>query len=139
MEDNQMTNDAPADSQDETPVAESTDAPAAAEAPKQNRQESPEAKLFVGGISWGTTDEGLRAAFEQFGTVASAEVIRERATGRSKGFGFVVMGSSEEAQAAVDKMNGQMLDGRQVTVNIARPKTESRDNNRGDRDSHRRF
>ncbi|HUD20942.1 MAG TPA: RNA-binding protein [Candidatus Saccharimonadales bacterium] len=81
-------------------------------------------KLFVGGIAWAATDESLKSAFAAFGTVESAEVVRDRMSGRSKGFGFVVMSTPEEAQAAVDKMNGQMLDGRPVTVNIARPKTE---------------
>lgn len=109
------------------PVAEvSEEAPAEAgtPAPQASNEDSSKRKLFVGGISWGTTDEGLKAAFEAIGKVESAEVIREKMTGRSKGFGFVVMGSVADANAAVEKMNGQMLDGRQVTVNIARPKTE---------------
>ena len=81
--------------------------------------------LFVAGIAWSTTDEGLMAFFEQCGTVVSAKVIRERETGRSKGFGFVEMSSEEEANAAIEILNGKELDGRAITVNIARPK-ESR-------------
>lgn len=112
------------DKADDT-AEEQTPAPVAdADASTPKTEETPESKLFVGGLSWGTTDEALKAAFEAFGTVVSAEVIKDKMTGRSKGFGFVVMGSPEEAQAAVEKLNGQMLDGRQVTVNVARPKTD---------------
>lgn len=82
--------------------------------------------LFVAGIAWTTTDEGLKAFFEQCGTVLSAKVIRDRETNRSKGFGFVEMSTEEEANAAIDILNGKELDGREITVNIARPK-ENRD------------
>lgn len=78
-------------------------------------------KLFVGGISWGTTDQALRDAFSQAGAVASAQVIIDKMTGRSKGFGFVEMESDSEAQAAIEMWNGKELDGRVVTVNEARP------------------
>ena len=78
-------------------------------------------KLFVGGISWGTTDQGLRDAFSQAGMVASAQVIIDKMTGRSKGFGFVEMETDAEAQAAIDMWNGKELDGRAITVNEARP------------------
>lgn len=81
--------------------------------------------LFVGGISWGTTDTTLREAFEQAGTVTSAVIIKDRATGRSKGFGFVEMSSNEEAQAAIEMWNGKELDGRTVAVNEARPREEA--------------
>ena len=118
--------DAADDSVVDAPVADTNTDEAPKAAPARGGEDT-DSKLFVGGISWGTTDEGLKAAFEAFGTVVSAEVIREKMTGRSKGFGFVVMGSSAEANAAVEKMNGQTLDGRQVTVNIARPKSENRD------------
>lgn len=125
--DDSATTDAPvADSTNSSADMSTDEAPKAAAAPRGG-DDNTDSKLFVGGISWGTTDEGLKAAFEPFGSVTSAEVIREKMTGRSKGFGFVVMGSAAEANAAVEKMNGQTLDGRQVTVNIARPKTESRD------------
>lgn len=125
-----VADDAAASDEAAPAEAMSEDAPAekpASSAPQSGDQDDSKRKLFVGGISWGTTDEGLKAAFAEIGTVVSAEVIREKMTGRSKGFGFVVMGSDADANAAVEKMNGQMLDGRQVTVNIARPKTESRD------------
>ena len=79
-------------------------------------------KLFVGGLAWATTDDTLRAAFEQAGTVDSAVVISDRATGRSKGFGFVEMTSDEEAQAAIEMWHEKELDGRTVIVNEARPR-----------------
>ena len=76
-------------------------------------------KLFVGGLSWGTTDDGLRAAFEEFGEVTDAKVITERETGRSRGFGFVTYGTAEDAQAALNGMNGAELDGRTIRVDLA--------------------
>jgi RNA recognition motif-containing protein len=78
-------------------------------------------KLFVGGLSWNTTDDTLKAAFAGVGTVVSATVITDKFSGRSKGFGFVEMASEEEAKAAVEKLNGQEIDGRKVAVNEARP------------------
>jgi len=78
-------------------------------------------KLFVGGLSWGTTDDKLRDLFAQAGTVVSATVITDKYTGKSKGFGFVEFASDEEAKAAVDKFNGTEFDGRTITVNEARP------------------
>ncbi len=81
-------------------------------------------RLFVGGLSWDTSDETLRAHFEQVGTVQSAEVAKDRYTGRSKGFGFVEMGSDEEAKQAIQELSGKELDGRQVTVDAARPPRE---------------
>ncbi len=86
-----------------------------------NTQEN-KAKLYVGNLSYNTTDASLRTAFEQAGTVASASVIMDRATGQSKGFGFVEMGSPEEAQAAIQLWNEKDLDGRTIRVNEARPK-----------------
>lgn len=90
-------------------------------------------RLFVGNLSWDTTDESLRAAFAEVGTVESASVITDRMSGRSKGFGFVEMSNDEEAVKAVEMLNGKAVDGRPVTVNEARPMTErserpSRDN-----------
>ncbi len=79
------------------------------------------AKLFVGGLSWDTTDDSLREFFTQAGTVVSASVIMDKYTGKSRGFGFVEMGSDAEAQDAVQKLNGQSLDGRTIVVNEARP------------------
>lgn len=81
-------------------------------------------KLFVGGLAWATTDDGLRAAFEQFGTVESAAVITDKFSGKSKGFGFVEMSSDDEATKAIDGLNGKELDGRSVTVSEARPMAE---------------
>ncbi len=81
-------------------------------------------KLFVGGLPFSTTDEELAEAFSQFGTVASAKVITDRDTGRSKGFGFVEFESDDEGKAAEAGMNGKELGGRTVTVNEARPREE---------------
>ncbi len=79
-------------------------------------------KLFVGGLSWGTDDHALRAAFEQHGTVTEAKVITDRETGRSRGFGFVTYTAAEEAQAAIAERDGTDLDGRTIRVNIAENK-----------------
>jgi len=81
-------------------------------------------KLYVGNLSYGTTDESLQEVFEKAGTVESAMVIKDKMTGRSKGFGFVEMGSDEEAQKAIDMFNGKELDGRPLVVNEARPREE---------------
>ena len=81
-------------------------------------------KLYVGGLSWGTDDNALNEAFAQAGTVVSAEVKKERDTGRSRGFGFVEMATDEEAQAAIAMWHEKELDGRTLTVNEARPMEE---------------
>ena len=78
-------------------------------------------KLYVGNLPYTVRDEDLQQSFGQFGSVTSAKVMMERDTGRSKGFGFVEMGSDAEAQAAIGGMNGQSLGGRSITVNEARP------------------
>ena len=78
-------------------------------------------KLYVGNLPYSVRDNDLEQAFSQFGAVTSAKVMMERDTGRSKGFGFVEMGSDAEAQAAINGMNGQPLGGRSVVVNEARP------------------
>ena len=78
-------------------------------------------KLYVGNLAYSIRDNDLEQAFSQFGAVTSAKVMMERDTGRSKGFGFVEMGSDAEAQAAINGMNGQPLGGRSVVVNEARP------------------
>ncbi|MGU3628284.1 RNA-binding protein [Comamonas testosteroni] len=78
-------------------------------------------KLYVGNLPYGVRDNDLEQAFGQFGAVASARVMMERDTGRSKGFGFVEMASEAEAQAAIQGMNGQPLGGRSLVVNEARP------------------
>jgi RNA recognition motif-containing protein len=78
-------------------------------------------KLYVGNLPYSVRDNDLEQAFGQFGAVTSAKVMMERDTGRSKGFGFVEMGSDAEAQAAINGMNGQPLGGRSIVVNEARP------------------
>ena len=78
-------------------------------------------KLYVGNLSYSIRDNDLQQAFGEYGAVTSAKVMMERETGRSKGFGFVEMGSDAEALAAIEGMNGQQLDGRALTVNEARP------------------
>jgi RNA recognition motif-containing protein len=78
-------------------------------------------KLYVGGIAYRTTQDDLRQAFEAAGAVASASIIMDRETGRSKGFGFVEMESDDDALKAIDMFNGKEIDGRRVTVNEARP------------------
>lgn len=78
-------------------------------------------KLFVGGLSWDTTEDSLRNFFSQAGNVVSAKVITDKFSGKSRGFGFVEMGSEQETKEAITKLNGQTLDGRTITVNEARP------------------
>lgn len=79
-------------------------------------------KLYVGNLSYSMTSDDLRETFGAHGTVQSADVISDRDSGRSKGFGFVEMSSDEEAEAAIKALNGQDVQGRQLTVSIARPK-----------------
>ncbi|PPE67415.1 RNA recognition motif domain-containing protein [Caldimonas caldifontis] len=79
-------------------------------------------KLYVGNLAYSVRDEDLNEAFSQFGAVTSAKVMMDRDTGRSKGFGFVEMGSDAEAQSAINGMNGQALSGRAIVVNEARPR-----------------
>ena len=81
-------------------------------------------KLYVGNLSFKTTGDDLRAHFSQAGTVESASIIEDRETGRSRGFGFVEMATAEDAAAAIEKFNGKELDGRALTVNEAKPKTD---------------
>ncbi len=82
-------------------------------------------KLYVGNLNYNTTSSDLEQLFASHGTVQSAEVIADRDTGRSKGFGFVQMASDAEAQAAIGALNGQAIDGRALTVNEAKPKEKS--------------
>jgi RNA recognition motif-containing protein len=79
-------------------------------------------RLFVGGLSWDTSDESLRAAFEAIGPVQSAEVARDRYTGKSKGFGFVEMENEADARKAIQELSGKELDGRSINVDEARPR-----------------
>lgn len=81
-------------------------------------------KLYVGGVSYGTTEDGLRDAFAQSGNVTSAKIILDKMTGRSRGFAFVEMSTDDEAKKAVEMWNGKELDGRTLTVNEARPLEE---------------
>ena len=81
-------------------------------------------KLYVGNLAYGVRDDELQQAFGEFGTVTSAKVMMDRDTGRSKGFGFVEMGTDAEAQAAIEGMNGQSMSGRAIVVNEARPREE---------------
>lgn len=88
-------------------------------------------RLYVGNLSYDTGNAELERMFSQFGTVRSAEVISERGTGRSKGFGFVEMSSDEEAQAAISALDGKESGGRRLTVNEARAREERADRGRG--------
>jgi RNA recognition motif-containing protein len=90
-------------------------------------------KLFVGNLSFNTTENDLQDAFAAHGTVTEANLMMDRATGRPRGFAFVTMGSPEEAQKAIEAMNGATLDGRNLTVNEARPRED-----RGGREGHGR-
>src|ERR1700678_2526836 len=81
-------------------------------------------KLFVGNLSFNTTENELQDAFAAFGTVTEANLMMDRMTNRPRGFGFVTMSSAEEAQKAIDGLNGKSLDGRALTVNVAKPREE---------------
>lgn len=84
-------------------------------------------KLFVGGLAWATNDDSLKNFFSSVGTIVSAQVIVDKFTGKSKGFGFVEMSSEKEAEEAKAKLNGQALDGRNVSVSDARPQQPRED------------
>jgi RNA recognition motif-containing protein len=89
-------------------------------------------KLYVGNLSYSTTEDDLRALFTEAGTIDSVDLIKDRNTGQSKGFAFVEMSSRDEAQTAIDMFNGKDLNERALTVNIAKPRKERRDfGNRG--------
>ncbi len=81
-------------------------------------------KLFVGGISWDTTEDGLRDAFSKFGELQEVKIIKDRDTGRSRGFGFITYSQSEDASAAIADMDGTELDGRTIKVNEARDRND---------------
>ena len=95
-------------------------------------------KLYVGNLSTNTTENDLQDAFAAHGTVMEANLMTDRDTGRPRGFAFVTMGSAEEAQNAITALNGAELDGRNLTVNEARPKTERSSGGNGGRDFSRR-
>jgi len=92
-------------------------------------------KLFVGGLSYDTSEDALKETFSKIGAVESAIIIKDKMSGRSKGFGFVEMTNDEEAQKAIETLNGTELEGRKMTVNVARPMEERprRDFDRGSR------
>ncbi len=88
------------------------------------KEKKMETKLYVGNLSYDTTENGLRTAFAQSGTVVSVDMIKDRDTGRMKGFAFVTMGNQEEAETAIKALNEKMLDDRAIKVNIAKPREE---------------
>ena len=88
-------------------------------------------KLFVGGLSFNTTENDLQDAFAAHGTVTEVNIIMDRTTGKAKGFGFVTMSTGEEAEKAIQGLNGKVLDGRDLVVNIARPREERTGGGRG--------
>jgi RNA recognition motif-containing protein len=90
-------------------------------------------KLFVGNLSFNTTENDLQDAFAAHGTVVEANLMMDRMTGRPRGFGFITMGSAEEAEKAIQAMNGAQLDGRALTVNVARPREERPSGGGGER------
>jgi len=94
--------------------------------------------IYVGNLSFDSTDEDLRQAFEAYGTVESAQVIRDRASGRSRGFGFVEMPEKEEALAAIEGLNDTELQGRNLRVNEAKPREDRGGGGRGGRRGGRR-
>ena len=96
-------------------------------------------KLYVGNLGWGVNDDQLRELFAPYGTVQLAQVIMDRETGRSKGFGFVEMTTDQEAAAAISGMNGQMVENRALTVNEARPKEDRGGGGRGGYGGGRRY
>jgi len=81
-------------------------------------------KLFVGNLSFNTTENDLQDAFAAHGTVVETNLMMDRETGRPRGFGFITMSSAEEAQKAIDALNGKSIDGRALTVNVAKPREE---------------
>jgi RNA recognition motif-containing protein len=90
----------------------------------QKKEKEMESKLYVGNLSYDTTEDGLRSKFAEAGTVVSVEMIKDRDTGRMKGFAFITMSTQEEAENAIKLLNGKMLDNREIKVNIARPREE---------------
>jgi len=83
-----------------------------------------DAKLYVGNLSYDTTEDGLRTKFAEAGTVVSVDMIKDRDTGQMKGFAFITMNNQEEAENAIRMFNGKMLDSREIKVNIARPRED---------------
>ena len=96
-------------------------------------------KLFVGNLSFNTTENDLQDAFAAHGTVLETNLMMDRATGRARGFGFVTMSTDEEAQKAMTAMNGAAMDGRNLTVNVARPREERPGGGGGNRGGQRAY
>jgi RNA recognition motif-containing protein len=96
-------------------------------------------KLYVGNLSFNTTENDLQDTFAAHGVVTEANLITDRETGRARGFGFVTMSSEEEANKAVEALNGAQLDGRALTVNIARPREEKSGSSGGSRGPRREY
>ena len=90
-------------------------------------------KLFVGGLSWDTTEDSLRTLFSTIGTIASVAIITDKFSGRSRGFGFVEMANPDDAQKAIAELNGKQLDGRTIVVNEAKPMPQRDDRGFGGR------
>lgn len=95
--------------------------------------------IYVGNLSYEVTEDDLRTAFESFGKVESANIIQDKYSGKSKGFGFIEMPSAEEAKSAIDGLNGKELKGRNLNVNEARPRSESRSDRGGRGDGGYRY
>ena len=95
--------------------------------------------IYVGNLSYEVTEEDLRTAFESFGKVESANIIQDKYSGKSKGFGFIEMPSAEEAKSAIEGLNGKELKGRNLNVNEARPRSESRSDRGGRGDGGYRY
>src|SRR3954464_4350270 len=96
-------------------------------------------KLFVGNLSFNTTENDLQDAFAAHGTVVEANLMMDRETGRPRGFGFITMSTPEEAQAAISGLNGKEIDGRALTVNVAKPREERSGGGRGFGGSRREY
>ena len=95
--------------------------------------------IYVGSLPYNLTEEELKQAFQSFGSVESVNIVKDKFTGKSKGFGFVQMPAEAEAQAAIDGLNGKEFKGRTLSVNKARPKSEGRPRNQGGVGAGRRF
>lgn len=95
-------------------------------------------QIYVGNLSYGTSDESLKDLFEQFGEVASAKIIMDRETNRPKGFGFVTMDDDASAQEAIEALNGKDFDGRALRINEAKPKENTNGRGRDNRNSNSR-
>ncbi|MCB9641277.1 MAG: RNA-binding protein [Myxococcales bacterium] len=95
-------------------------------------------KIFVGGLAWATDERGLEEAFSSYGEITEAKVVRDRATGRSRGFGFVTFANSTAAREAMEQMNDSMLDGRSIRVDLAQERDNS-SRDRGPRDRGPRY